>query len=139
MATNWLTAITNVIGIFGSTNAPVISHIISLGCLTNIAVTFSKPVAASATNLASYTLNGGVAISAATLDAATERVVTLTTSPLTQNTSYTLTVSNVVDLTASQTPIVGGTTANFNACGARGATNNVAEASHFQLAYSLDI
>jgi hypothetical protein len=139
MATNWLTTITNVIGIFGSTNAPVISHIISLGGLTNIAVTFSKPVAGSATNLASYTLNGGVAISAATLDAATERVVTLTTSPLTQNVSYTLTVSNVVDLTAAQTPIAGGTTATFNACGARGATNNVAEASHFQLAYSLDI
>ena len=29
--------------------------------------------------------------------------------------------------------------ATFNACGVRGATNNVLEASHFQLAYSLDI
>jgi lysophospholipase L1-like esterase len=139
MATNWFNAITNVIGLFGTTNAPVISHVVSLGGLTNVAVTFSKPVADMATNLANFTLNGGATITGAALDAATKRVVTLTTSPLTQNTSYTLTVSNAVDLTAAQTPIAGGTMATFNACGAHGATNNVAEASHFHLAYSLDI
>jgi len=139
MATNWFNAITNVIGVFGATNAPVISHVVSLGGLTNVAVTFSKPVADSATNLANFKLSAGVTIASATLDATTKRVVTLATSPLTQNTSYTLTVSNVVDLTDAQTPIAGGTTATFNACGARGATNNVPEASHFQLAYSLDI
>jgi autotransporter-associated beta strand protein len=139
MATNWFNAITNVIGVLGTTNAPVIWHVVSQGGLANVAVTFSKPVAASAANIANFRLNGGVTISAATLDAATGRVVMLTTSPLTQNASYTLTVSNVVDLTAAQTPIAGGTTVTFNACGAHGATNNVTEASHFQLAYSLDV
>jgi autotransporter-associated beta strand protein len=139
MATNWFNAITNIMGIFGATNAPVISHVVSLGGLTNVAVTFSKPVADTAANIGNFTLNGGVTISSATLDAATKRVVTLATSPLTQNASYTLTVSNVVDLTGAQTPIADGTSATFNACGARGATNNVPEASHFQLAYSLDI
>jgi hypothetical protein len=139
MATNWFNAITNVIGVFGATNAPVISHVVSQGGLANVAVTFSKAVAAAAANIANFTLNGGVTISAATLDAATGRVVTLTTSPLTQNASYTLTVSNVVDLTTAQTAIAGGATATFNACAAHGATNNVTEASHFQLAYSLDV
>jgi len=139
MAAKWLNAITNVMGLFGSTNAPVISHVVSQGGLTNVAVIFSKPVADTATNLANFTLSGGVTISTARLDAATKRVVTLTTSPLTQNTSYTLTASNVVDLTPAQTPIAGGTTAIFNSCGARGATNNVPEASHFQLVYSLNI
>jgi len=117
MATNWFNAITNVIGVFGATNAPVISHVVSLGGLTNVAVTFSKPVADSATNLANFKLSGGATIAAATLDAATKRVVTLNTSPLTQNASYTLTVSNVMDLTDAQTSIAGGTTAIFNACG----------------------
>ena len=139
MATNWLNAITNVIGIFGTTNPPVISRLVSPGGLTNVAVTFSKPVADSAANPANFTLSDGVTISAATLDAATRRVVTLTTSPLTPNARYTLTVSNVVDLTAAHTPIAGGTAAAFNACGARGAANNVAEAAHYQLAYSLNI
>jgi len=139
MATNWFNAITNIMGVLGATNAPVISHVLSLGGLTNVAVTFSKPVADSATNLANFTLSAGAIISAVTLDTATKRVVTLATSPLTQNASYTLTVSNVVDLTDARTPIAGGTATVFNACGARGATNNVPEASHFQLAYSLDI
>jgi lysophospholipase L1-like esterase len=139
MATNWFNAITNVMGVFGATNAPVISHTVSQGGLTNVAIIFSKPVADTATNLANFTLSGGVTISAATLDATTKRVITLTTSPLTQNASYTLTVNNVLDLTVEQTPIAGETTVTFNACGARGTTNNVPEASHFQLAYSLDI
>jgi len=139
MSTNWFNAITNVIGVFGATNAPVVSHVVSLGGLTNVAVTFSKPMADTAANSANFTLNGGVTISSATLDAATKRVVTLATSPLTQNASYTMTVSNVVDLTDAPTPIAGGTTVTFNACGARGAMNNVPEALHFQLAYSLDI
>ena len=139
MATNWFKAITNVMGVFGSTNMPVISHVVSPGGLTNVTVTFSKPVSDSAANPANFTLSGGVTISAATLDAATKRVVTLTTSPLTPNARYTLVVSNVVDLTDAQTPIAGGTVATFNACGARGATNNVAEASHFQLVYALNI
>jgi len=140
MATNWFNAITNVMGIYGTTNAPVISHVVSLGGLSNITVTFSKPVADTATNSANFTLSGGVPISAAALDAATKRVVTLrTASPLTPNASYVLTVSNVVDLTAAQTPIANGTTATFNDTGTRGASNNVAEASHFQLAYSLDV
>jgi autotransporter-associated beta strand protein len=139
MATNWFNNITNLFSVFGSANAPAISHVTSPAGLTNVTVTFSKPLADSAANVANFWLSGGVSISAATLDAATRRVVTLTTSPLTQNASYTLTVTNVVDLTDAATPIAAGTTVTFNACGARGATNNVAEATHFQLAYSLDI
>ena len=84
-------------------------------------------------------VSGGVTISAAMLDVATRRVVTLTTSPLTKNVSYTLTATNIVDITDAATPIAPNTTAIFTAAAVRGATNNVAEAAHFQLAYSMDI
>ena len=139
MATNWFTAVTNLVGVFGSTNAPVIARVTNPMGLTNVAVTFSKPVADSAANIANFSLSGGVTISGAVLDLATRRVVTLTTSPLTKNASYTLTATNIVDITDAATPIAPNTTATFTAAAVRGATNNVAEAAHFQLAYSLDI
>jgi autotransporter-associated beta strand protein len=139
MATNWFTAVTNLVAVFGSTNAPVIARVTSPMGLTNVAVTFSKPVADSAANIANFSLSGGVTISAAMLDVATRRVVTLTTSPLTKNASYTLTATNIVDITDAATPIAPNTTAIFTAAAVRGATNNVAEAAHFQLAYSMDI
>jgi alpha-L-rhamnosidase len=61
-----------------------------------ITVVFSKPLsAATATNLANYTINQGATVSAATLLNAT--TVMLTTSPLAPNTAYALTINNVQD------------------------------------------
>jgi CotH kinase protein/Lamin Tail Domain/PA14 domain len=66
------------------------------GNRTNVLVTFSEAVVApSAVNLQNYQLPG-VTITGAELVAAATNVI-LTTSPLTPQTSYTLTVSNVLE------------------------------------------
>jgi PKD repeat protein len=70
-----------------------------------VRVTFSEPVQAGssangAENPANYALSGGATISAATLQS-DARTVLLSTSALTTNTAYTLTVNNVRDRAAA--------------------------------------
>lgn len=138
MATNWFGVITNHFSPYGSTNLPALSRTAGSPDWSSVQVTFSKPVADSATNLANYSLDGGLAISSATLDAA-KRVVTLTTSPQTPNTTYTLTVSGVQDATPAALTIASGSTKSFNSAPLRGVFNNVPESTNFTLVYSLDI
>jgi hypothetical protein len=57
--------------------------------------------AATATNTANYTIDKGITVSAASLGG-DGRTVTLTTSALTPDTTYTLTVSNILDTDAPQ-------------------------------------
>jgi hypothetical protein len=94
------------------TKPPTIASVSQLNdTFTKLTVNFSEPVTSpSATTAGNYTLNGGATVSAATLSA--DRFsVTLTTSKLTQNTPYTLTVSNVKDNAGNS--IVANSTANF--------------------------
>ena len=66
---------------------------------TVISVQFSEPVnKTSAESVANFSLNQGITITNASV---LGRVVTLTTSPLSPDVNYTLTVNNVEDLTAN--------------------------------------
>ena len=113
MANVWFSAITSVITPLGTSNPPAIVRIEPLVDKQHVTVKFSKPVADSATNLANFSLTGGLTISQAVLDAATKRYITLTTSTQTPETLYTLTVSGVRDRTAQQNLIAAGSTVTF--------------------------
>ena len=139
MANTWLPAVTNLINPYGTTNPPAISHVVAQAGLTNLLVTFSKPMGTSATNAANYALSGGLTVSQASLDYATRRFVTLTTSPQSPNTIYTLTVNGATDFTTAATAIAPDSTASFLSSATAGATNNVPEAAQYTLAYSLNI
>ncbi len=73
----------------------LVSASLVCGTGTQVEVLFSLPVtAATAQNIANYTLSGGATVSVAALGA-DNRVVTLTTSALSSGQFYTLTVNNV--------------------------------------------
>ena len=79
---------------------------------TQVRVTFDVNMeAATAEVAANYSLNNGITISAAGLDAMDLRIVDLTTSQLTNGTTYTIAVSNVRDQTGET--IVPSSTAQF--------------------------
>lgn len=77
----------------------------------------------SAQNPANYTLDNGAAITGATLDGS-GKVVTLATSPLLTFVPYTLSVSNVLDLSTPPRPIPPGTAATFSLPGISGLTGS---------------
>ncbi len=80
------------------TISPQISSVQAQGTPTQAVVTFSEYVEqASAETASNYAIDNGVTVSAAGLGD-DGRTVTLTTTPLTQGITYTLTVNNVVDL-----------------------------------------
>ncbi len=141
MATNWFQRITTHFAPEGSTNAPAILGAQGRAGLTNVVVTFSKPIAAATVIPGNFALNGGVNVLAATLDPVGQRAVTLTTTPQGAGTLHTVTVNGVRDQTAAQTAIAPGSTTTFLALSTvvRGAINNVAEAADYTLVYSLDI
>jgi VCBS repeat-containing protein len=105
MADAWLPAIQSVIGPKGTGNPPLIAHTDAPEDPTHLAVTFSKPVADDAVDLQNFSISGGLSIINASLDSATKRTVTLTTSPQTPGAAYTLTVSGVRDRTDQQNAI----------------------------------
>jgi lysophospholipase L1-like esterase len=115
MATNWFNVVTNIITPYGTTNPPVVTHVAVSQSLSNVVLTFSKPVSTSAINSANYTANGGLSVYSATLEPSAQRTVTLVTSPQTPGSPYTLTINNVQDATPGHTAIASGTTVQFHA------------------------
>ena len=82
------------------------------GAPNTVAVTFSKPVTPATAGLPSnYTLNGGLTVLAATPNALNPSKVTLTTSPQSRGTIYTLTVNGVTD--GAGNPIAPNSHTNF--------------------------
>ena len=80
------------------TTSPQISSVQAQGTPARAVVTFSENVEQAISETASnYAIDNGVTVSAAGLGD-DGRTVTLTTAPLTQGITYTLTVNNVVDL-----------------------------------------
>jgi hypothetical protein len=80
---------------------------------TKVVVVFSKPVdAATAETVANYSIDNGVKVESASrgLDLQT---VTLTTSPLTEGTPYTLRIKNVVDCATPPSAVAAGTLKTF--------------------------
>jgi VCBS repeat-containing protein len=114
LADSWLPAITSVITPLGTTNPPAIVRTGPPTDLQHLTVKFSKPLADSSANVANFSINGGLTVSQATLDAATKRIITLTTNTQTPGTLYTLAVSGVRDRTPAQTPIAVGSTIAFS-------------------------
>jgi|GEM_PF-1483323 len=114
MADVWLPAITNVITPLGTSNPPAIVRTGPPTTLQQLTVRFSKPLADSAASLANFSLNGGLSVSAASLDAATKRIITLTTSTQTPGTLYTLSVTGVRDRTPAANLIATGSTIAFS-------------------------
>ena len=100
---------------------------------------FSKPLDDSATNASHYGISGGLSVLGATLDALTKPTVTLTTTTQQPKTQYTVTVNGVFERSGFHTPIAANSTVTFTSSNARGALNNVPEASNYNLVYSLDI
>src|SRR6185295_17349676 len=79
-----------------------------------VSVLFSEPVElATATVPGNYTLNNGATISAAALSE-DNRTVILTTSPLSFQLTYTLTVNNVRDRATTPNTILANSTASFS-------------------------
>ena len=112
IADAWFPAIASVISPQGTSNPPVIVRTGTALDLTHVTVVFSKPLADSAANIANFSIPG-LSISNATLDSATKRSITLTTSPQSPATIYSLSVSGVRDRTPQQTLISPGSMANF--------------------------
>ncbi|MCX6928549.1 MAG: hypothetical protein NT154_35870 [Verrucomicrobia bacterium] len=121
------------------TNRPVILSAVGVGNLTQVVLTFSKPLDDSATNTVHYALSGGLAVLGAALDPITKATVTLTTTRQQPRTPYTVTVNGVFERGGSHTPIAPNSTITFTSSPPRGATLNVPEAANYALVYSLDI
>lgn len=138
MANAWLPAIQAVISPEGDAAVPEIVRATGSADRTQVAVTFSKPVADAAAVAGNFSISGGLSVSAASLDAA-KRTVTLTTSPQTVGTYYTITVNGVQDRLAVPNTIAPGSTVSFYPAIPRGYLNHVPEAAGYTLAASLDI
>jgi len=141
MAAAWVPAITNVVSPTGDFEPPELAHALG-GSLQQATVTFSKPVAEdTATNIANYALSGGLAVTGATLST-DQRTVTLTTDTQSVETTYTVTVNNVTDL-SDPTPltIAANSTVQFVASASRGYLNNIpeSETAGYQVVYAIDL
>jgi len=96
---------------------PTLLSVDPLGSFTELTCIFSRPLEigsgpAGAENPANYQLSNGVAITGVSLSGQ-GTVVTLTTSGLTPNVPYTLTVNNVQDRAIIPNPILGNTQFHF--------------------------
>ena len=120
-----------------NTNPPALAKVVGQANLTNVVVTFTKPVADD-TSLANFSISG-LSVLGATLDPVTKTLVTLSTAPQTPGVLYTLTVSGVSDRTASHLTISAGSMATFVAVPLHGVVNNIPGAKNWTMVYSLDI
>jgi len=76
--------------------SPTITAISSRGNPNGITINWSKPISATGTNAANYTVNFGVTVTNARFGSS-NAVVILTTSALSEGTNYAVTISNVED------------------------------------------
>ncbi len=140
MAAAWFSKITNVVtSVYGDGSAPALCRTANLQSLQGVQAVFSKPLdPETATNLANYALSGGVTLSGAALSA-DNRTVTLSTSPLTRDASYTLTVNGLKDFAwPTQRDVAANSSDTFKAT-VRGYLANVPEAANYRLAYQLNV
>ena len=139
MADAWLPAIQAVVTPQTDTTPPSLTGAVGNLARTQVAVSFSKPVADGATNTVNYAIDGGVSVLGATIDAP-KRVVTLTTSTQTMGATYTITVNNITDRT-DPTPIaiMPDSTITFVGARPRGYENNVPASAGYTLVHSIDL
>ncbi len=117
-------AVTNALGFTSSSTAtltvvadttrPTIIAAGNAGDLQVAFLTFSEPVEpASATNIANYSITGGITVLRAAFGVDT-RTILLTTSPMAPNTTYVVTVNNVRDRATTPNTIVANSTRSFS-------------------------
>jgi len=139
MAAAWYASITNIVGVYGDSSAPVVVRGVNTANLQGVAVTFSKQMEpASATNIANYALTGGLTISGASLSD-DQRTVTLATSPLTKDALYTVTATGVKDYSWPVQQTIATTNSDSFRATVRGYLANVPEAAGYKLAYAIDL
>ena len=100
MANAWYPAITNIFASsYGDNLPPMISHAVPVADRKKITVYFNKPVKMSTANqIAKYTVTDNSVT--ATEVSSDQRSVTLTLAePLSANVTYTVTASDITDLT----------------------------------------
>ncbi|MCX6902917.1 MAG: PA14 domain-containing protein, partial [Verrucomicrobia bacterium] len=113
--TNIQTTANAVVTVTPDFTAPTVLGVVGDTTLTNITVTFSKPLdLASATNLANYTISPSLTIKGIVYVAASNKVV-LATAPQTMGQVYTVTFNGLVDLAAARNPIAANTMVPFSA------------------------
>ena len=102
-------------------------------------ITFSEPLADSAADLANFSVNGGLALSGATLSA-NLREVTLATSQQNPATTYTVTINNVRDRSARANRIAPNTLVTVTTVTVPAQIlARVPEAAGYQLVYGLNV
>ena len=114
MADTWFPAIAGIISPQGSSNPPLIAKTIPITDQPHVSLIFSKPVADDAANLSNFSVSGGLNVIKASLDNATKRIITLTTSTQTPGIVYSVTVSGIRDRTGAQTTIAPSSMVNFS-------------------------
>ena len=93
------------LSVLADTTPPTLVSAVNLGTPTRLTVLFSEPVEpATATNPANYTIDQGIAVTAATF-ADDTRTLVLTTTAMVPGPVYRLTVSNVRDLATAPNTI----------------------------------
>jgi len=86
-----------VLTVTPDTAPPTLNLVEGLATFDGVTLHFNKPIdAASGTNIANYSIDGGLTISAAALNNGQD--VVLTTSAQTTGTKYTITINNVKDI-----------------------------------------
>jgi len=108
MATNWFGMITNLAASDGIPDAPAVSRIATLEDFSKIKVIFNKPISDESAFTTNFSLGTNGTIYSAHLDGLSKREVTLTTSGLTPETTYTLAVTSISDRTALHRTIASG-------------------------------
>ena len=139
MANAWFPVITNIVSVYGDASAPALARAVNLPTLDGVQAIFSKAMdPETATNLANYAMSGGVTITGATLSG-DQRTVTLATSALTRDATYTLTVNAVKDYSWPVQQTIEADSADDFRATVRGYLANVPESAGYRLAYALDI
>ncbi|HHI94771.1 MAG TPA: DUF5011 domain-containing protein [Gammaproteobacteria bacterium] len=115
-----------VLTVLSDTTAPTLVSAFAVSD-TRVDIQFSEAVSvSSASNIANYQVNLGTTVSAATLSG-DGRTVTLTVSPLTEATTYTVSVNNVQDMADSANIIMANSSQMFTYLVADGFENSAAE------------
>jgi hypothetical protein len=85
----------------GSIARPTIVRAVGSASLTNVTVTFDRPLDSNSVAPANFTLSGGVSVTDATLDLITFKDVRLGTSLQAQGSNYVVTVNGVTDVSSN--------------------------------------
>ena len=85
----------------GSIARPSLVSAVGSASLTNVTITFDRPLNGASVTSSNFTLSGGLAVTAAVLDPNTSKDVLLSTTPQAQGSNYTVSVNGVTDVNSN--------------------------------------